>query len=175
MRTRGGCRLEQVKSKCFEARHVGALEHCSSLEDVIWSYVGWWAKWGWVNWGQWVTLKWGGLSWEVEERNGRLPLILTLRLWVKQRDSPPRTGIKWVLCSCPSMEKHSAQTGDLPHCLQGVCRKEGWYFLELRYLILTVTAVSTLGSEATMLQKCSTTYFKHNLGNFKWRLHFWCW
>ena len=109
----------------------------------------------------------GGLSWEVEERNGRLPLILTLRLWVKQRDSPPRTGIKWVLCSCPSMEKHSAQTGDLPHCLQGVCRKEGWYFLELRYLILTVTAVSTLGSEATMLQKCSTTYFKHNLGELQ--------
>ena len=63
----------------------------------------------------------GGLSWEPEERNRRLPLIFTLRLWVKQRESPPETGIKWVLCSCPSIGKHSAQTGDLtplpPGCL----------------------------------------------------------
>ena len=120
MRTRGGCRLEQVKSKCFEATNVGVLAHCSSLEDVIWSYVGWWAKWGWVNWGQ-SDPEMGGLSWEAEEWNGRLLLILTLRLWVKQRDSPPGTGIKWILCSCPSIGKHSAQTGDLtplpPGCL----------------------------------------------------------
>ena len=55
----------------------------------------------------------GGLSSEADERNGRLPLIFTLRLWVKQRESPPGTGIQWVLCSCPSIGKHSAQTGDL--------------------------------------------------------------
>ena len=29
--------ITAVKSKYFEARNVGALEHCSSLEDVIWS------------------------------------------------------------------------------------------------------------------------------------------
>ena len=31
------CQIRVVKSKCFEARNVGALEHCSSLEDVTWS------------------------------------------------------------------------------------------------------------------------------------------
>jgi hypothetical protein len=67
----------------------------------------------------------------------------------------------------PQNRETQCTTRDLTPLLQGVCRKEGWYFLELRYLIPTVTALSTLGSEATMLQKCSTTYFKHNLGNFK--------
>ena len=62
-----------------------------------------------------------GLSGEAEEWNRRLPLIFTLRLWVKQRESPLGAGIKGVLCSCPSIGKHSAQTRDLtplpPECL----------------------------------------------------------
>ena len=54
-----------------------------------------------------------GLSGEAEEWNRRLPLIFTLRLWVKQRESPLGAGIKEVLCSCPRAGKHSAGTMDL--------------------------------------------------------------